>query len=341
MFSRILSSAKNLLASTSPPESQDQDQNQDFVFDEAVEKEDMVATRRSGKGGEESPIVKPVPVLRKRKSGGISRDEEDEVVEIEEPDFTSSAKRRRIAKATPKKKIEKDLEIRPKSTVCVVEIPAMSPVPATDLSASEPEGEDVEREKEKEVIVIEDEEIEKEPKIIEEPVVAVKVSMEETTEVTTTEPIPETEQLPAQRPSDPETANKLPSPKKTSPVEESQTLDHLPPSKPQQVQHKSSLPALLPDDYLNDTPSNQVSFPKPALPLVKPKKTKFLDIVDETPKDVRIGSTTYKVAQKTSMNLAPKSLNKARLTKESWMQGRTGTKLGNGRRPVGKGFFVK
>lgn len=292
----------------------------------------VVATRRSGKGSQENEVVQIVgPELRKRKSSVISKDEEEEEEEIEEP---PSAKRRRVGKttpkSTPKKDAEKDLEIRTKNTVCVVEIPAMTPIPVTELSASEPEGEDADAEDE---IFIE------ELEVVEEPEAEVQVSTEKTEAPERT--IPEPEQTLAQPHL--ETTTSPPTSKKTSPVEESQTLDHIPPSRPQSFQHKSSLPALLPDEYLNDTPSSTISFPKPSLPLVKAKKIKFANFVPDrpAPKDVRIGGTTYQVAKKPNLNLAPKSLNKARLTKESWMQGRTGSKLGNGRRPVGKGFFVK
>lgn len=298
----------------------------------------MVATRRSGKGSQENEDVQIVEV-RKRKSSVISKDE-DEVEEIGEP---TSAKRRRVTRSTPQstpkstpqkkdeKKDEKDLEIRTKSTVCVVEIPAMTPIPVTELSSSEPEGEDIEAEAEEKEEDIEELEVAGEPEL------EIQVSTEE---IEIPEPIAETEQTPTQPHLD-TTASQPPS-KKTSPVEESQTLDHIPPSRPQSFQAKSSLPALLPDEYLNDTPSSDILFPKPALPLAKAKKTKFADFETERPvKDVRIGGTTYQVAKKTSGNLAPKSLNRARLTKDSWMQGRAGVKMGNGRRGVGKGFFVK
>lgn len=97
----------------------------------------------------------------------------------------------------------------------------------------------------------------------------------------------------------------------------------------------SSLPEFLPEEYLEDDESDD----EMALDLVKPtkraKKTKFAELIEKKPKDVRKGSTTYRVAEARSTKLAPKSSFNARAVKESWLQGRAGSS----RKSVSSGFF--
>lgn len=72
----------------------------------------------------------------------------------------------------------------------------------------------------------------------------------------------------------------------------------------------------------------------------KPRKTKF-EIVNKTPKDRRVGSTTFRVAKSHNSNLAPRVNLDAKLTKESWLEGRSSKGVLANRRPMKQSFFKK
>ena len=104
--------------------------------------------------------------------------------------------------------------------------------------------------------------------------------------------------------------------------------------------HGSILPALLPAELLQNEELISTTELTDIKPQVKPKKTKFFDEVAKPPKDRRIGTTTYRVTKSSSLQLAPKASARSRSKKEAWLQGRSGTKGGNRRKPFSSGFFV-
>lgn len=104
--------------------------------------------------------------------------------------------------------------------------------------------------------------------------------------------------------------------------------------------HKSTLPDLLPAEFLQDESIISTTELEDSKEQIKPKKTKFVDeVVEKTIKDRRIGNTTYRVTKSRSVHLAPKSSAHSRSMKESWLQGRSGTKGNPQRKPFSSGFF--
>ncbi|KAI9731244.1 MAG: hypothetical protein M1818_007869 [Claussenomyces sp. TS43310] len=114
---------------------------------------------------------------------------------------------------------------------------------------------------------------------------------------------------------------------------------------------RANLPAFLPAEYLSDTedPTSAKEASVATVQIPKNKKIKFRDLLeDKKPKDITRGSTTYSLAQNTSTGLlAPKADRKSRVTKEAWLQGRSGrsgSSTGRGvRKKIGGGsggFFV-
>lgn len=104
---------------------------------------------------------------------------------------------------------------------------------------------------------------------------------------------------------------------------------------PMKLAPGSSLPEFLPEEYLEDSESEDDMSLEPVNPAKRAKKTKFVELVEKRPKDIRLGSTTYRVAEVRSTKLAPKSSFNARAVKESWLQGR-----GNAsRKTFSNGFF--
>jgi U3 small nucleolar RNA-associated protein 16 len=101
------------------------------------------------------------------------------------------------------------------------------------------------------------------------------------------------------------------------------------------------LPALLPDEFLEDDDFTALTDSDIDLPITKAKKTKFTNLIDKKPKDRRKGSTTYRVAEVANMKLPPKASFNARSTRERWLKGRPGKLVGTDRKPFKSGFFVK
>lgn len=89
---------------------------------------------------------------------------------------------------------------------------------------------------------------------------------------------------------------------------------------------------------MQDDEPAAATFSDDELRVKKGKKTKFADLVEKKPKDRRKGSTTYRVSEALSTKLAPKAAFNARLTKESWLQGRPGKLLATNRRPFSNSF---
>lgn len=105
---------------------------------------------------------------------------------------------------------------------------------------------------------------------------------------------------------------------------------------------RSKLPDLLPDEYLqDDSESEEAEDHELEVVRTKPRTMTFGDLVVKKPKDRRKGSTTYRVSELHSKNLAPKSSFYARSTKESWLKGRAGKGAGGSRKVVSGGFFKK
>jgi U3 small nucleolar RNA-associated protein 16 len=284
----------------------------------------VVATRRRG---ELPPLGEPAtqhdgssstPRTRKRKSIEITNTVVIEEDDDEPPEVVSSTtKRRRTVKSigTPAKK----LEIRTKDTRPVVEIPFMDPIPVSELSTPTAEAE-------KAVVPNDHSEKEEEAAKVNAADASVSMSFEIPVSQLDVQATPKSSNS---EPSDPE--------------------DHATPSK---AQPPAPIPTnkpldtfdLLPEEFLQDDEDDEEgeeeikTLQLPSVP-VKAKKTTFADLAP-IPKDRRIGSTTYKVTKVWNSNLAPPSLTQARKTKEAWLQGRAGTKLGTNRKPFSKGFFV-
>lgn len=105
---------------------------------------------------------------------------------------------------------------------------------------------------------------------------------------------------------------------------------------------RSNLPDLLPDEYLqDDSESEELMDLDLEKPRQKSKKMKFTDLMEKKPKDRRKGSTTYRVSEVRSMNLAPKSSFHARSMKEAWLKGRAGNGASGSRKVASGGFFKK
>jgi U3 small nucleolar RNA-associated protein 16 len=104
---------------------------------------------------------------------------------------------------------------------------------------------------------------------------------------------------------------------------------------------RGPLPDLLPAEFLEDDDDESLAHPDPEFPVKKAKKMKFTDLVERKPKDIRRGSTIYRVSEIRSTKLAPKASVQARSLKESWLQGRPGKLIGTNRMPWASGFFKK
>ncbi|KAE9367907.1 hypothetical protein N431DRAFT_486905 [Stipitochalara longipes BDJ] len=111
-------------------------------------------------------------------------------------------------------------------------------------------------------------------------------------------------------------------------------------TKPMPLSSKRALPDILPAEYLVDAKPEDI-LPFDQFPIKKAKRTKFHFSTEKEPKDRRVGSTTYRVTKASSTNLAPKSSSQARNMKDSWLQGRSGKKIGTDRISFAKGFFKK
>ncbi|TGO82473.1 hypothetical protein BPOR_0823g00010 [Botrytis porri] len=101
------------------------------------------------------------------------------------------------------------------------------------------------------------------------------------------------------------------------------------------------LPDLLPAEFLEDDDGDS---PEPgrlhsSLPTRSVKPDKLRRLLEKKPKDKRVGSTTFRVAENRNPLLPPKASNQARLLKESWLQGRAGTKIKPNRKPFSQGFI--
>ncbi|ESZ89509.1 hypothetical protein SBOR_10107 [Sclerotinia borealis F-4128] len=101
------------------------------------------------------------------------------------------------------------------------------------------------------------------------------------------------------------------------------------------------LPDLLPAEYLED---DDDSIPEPgnlhsSLPTRFVNSNKLRHLLEKRPKDKQVGSTTFRVAEGRNSHLPPKASNQARTLKESWLQGRAGTKIKPNRKPFNQAFI--
>ncbi|APA14503.1 predicted protein [Sclerotinia sclerotiorum 1980 UF-70] len=101
------------------------------------------------------------------------------------------------------------------------------------------------------------------------------------------------------------------------------------------------LPDLLPAEYLedNDDDTPESGNFHSSLPTRFVKTNKLRHLLEKRPKDKRVGSTTFRVAESRNTHLPPKASNQARSLKESWLQGRAGTKIKANRKPFNQGFI--
>lgn len=122
---------------------------------------------------------------------------------------------------------------------------------------------------------------------------------------------------------------------------EKTSKDELTTSKPRITITKSNIPVFLPSEYLEDDPvEDDSSLPVPKETMShKSKKIKFTDTTPKKPKDRKVGSTTYRVAEARGTGLlAPRAINTARSVKEAWLNGQRGA---GGNRKVVHGGFLK
>lgn len=106
-----------------------------------------------------------------------------------------------------------------------------------------------------------------------------------------------------------------------------------------------SLPELLPLEYLEDEDENTCQKSKnvltKTLPSAKPgKKIRFCEPAEKELKDRRVGNTTFRVIKPSNHSLAPKASYNAKMTKETWLQGRNGRKIEPKRQPFSKTFLI-
>lgn len=99
---------------------------------------------------------------------------------------------------------------------------------------------------------------------------------------------------------------------------------------------RSNLPDLLPEEFLDDTLVEEAEIESEEEAPRRAKKTKFVYPEEKKPKDKKLGSTTYRVAQTNKEGLAPKASHGAQSTKAALLGGRKGQV----RKPVPTGFFT-
>lgn len=99
--------------------------------------------------------------------------------------------------------------------------------------------------------------------------------------------------------------------------------------------NRSNLPDLLPEEFLNDDVEEAELESEEEAPR-KSKKIKFLYPEEKKPKDKKLGSTTYRVAQTNKESLAPKASKSALAMKAALLGGRKGQI----RKAVSSGFFT-
>ncbi|KAF4632711.1 hypothetical protein G7Y89_g5422 [Cudoniella acicularis] len=346
MFSRIITTAKKYLYI--PPESQEAPESN--LNTATPDQSSMGASQEARKrkqipvedDDEEEDTINVYVPTPKRKSREISRDEQipdsgndDEPIEV-------SSKRRRIDKKGATKK-ENELVIR--NTRPVVEIPVMSSSPV--VKSRSPRSPPKKVHKPEIVEISDDEEVEEAEveEVAEEKVEEKEEEEEELEEKTEEEAKLEVEQpieSPMDQPSDPEPGqeNRLNNQNETTKMTREGTakrkgdvLAELP------IPRSRAIPDLLPMELLeDDEPAATTTIQN--FQQMRPKKTKFADLVEPPPKDRRMGSTTFRVSKKSDSKLAPKASHRARSTKEAWLQGRAGKTVGANRKPFSKGFFV-
>jgi hypothetical protein len=318
---------------------------------------------------------KGTPRTRKRKPIEITSSAETEEEDDEGPEVaSSSAKRRRTGK--PSRKPEKKLEIRMKDTRPVVEIPFMDPIPTSKLSPIPPrelsmaeedvveavnqiEGPEEDHDEPVDVFATEISKVVDQTEVPEEdhnePIHIISADVSNSSDETkkSEEDHNETVDVVAENVS--ETASRelhaehpvvQSIPKSISPKKETHKIVPSKPTSPPAAAKTLSLgPSdFLPEEFLKDDEEAEEDDSsrnalEAALPQIRAKKPIFGDVA-RAPTDRCIGSTTYKVIKGRNLNLAPPSSTQARKTKEAWLQGRSGTKLGNNRKAMSKGFFV-
>lgn len=102
------------------------------------------------------------------------------------------------------------------------------------------------------------------------------------------------------------------------------------------------LPDLLPAEYLEeDDEAPEANHMHSNLPSRPARADKLRHLLEKRPKDKRVGSTTYRVAESRNTHLPPKASKLARALKESWLQGRAGSKIKPNRKPFNPGFIKK
>lgn len=99
--------------------------------------------------------------------------------------------------------------------------------------------------------------------------------------------------------------------------------------------NRSNLPDLLPEEFLNDDVEEAGLESEEEAPR-KPKKIKFLYPEEKKPKDKKLGSTIYRVAQTNKEGLAPKASKNALSMKATLLGGRKGQV----RKAVSSSFFT-
>ncbi|RDL37454.1 uncharacterized protein BP5553_04887 [Venustampulla echinocandica] len=328
MLSRVLKSAKNLLY-VPPAETQE---DSTLQLSPVVVVDPMVVTRlQSGDlpanktrdaadlGNSQSPRVR-TPKRKPRVIAGSGS--------IEDDSYRSSAsKKRKIERQEPTKA---DLEIRTKSSRPVVEIPAMAPIPASELSGSD------------EVVVDEQGALEEDSDGgNDEPTSHVEadegLSEGDEDESPEEEDTHHGEDDVGREELEQEEEDEEEGDEDEDEEEHPQSIDtsSRPPLKSRQPDDLAGLLPLelLEDDDISTAPRSQEVQPQA-------KRIKFTDLVEKMPKDRRIGSTMYRITKARNVQLAPRASSQSRNIKDAWMRGQTGKNRRKNRKPFSKGFLV-
>lgn len=268
---------------------------------------------------------------------------------IEDGDYKSSAsKKRKIERVEVTKE---EPEARTTSTRLVVEIPAMAPIPASDLSGSdapvvEEQGalEDPESGKDERTTQVESGDVSDEDDDApeeegtrrgEQDVIPEELEHEEEVEEVVEEDEEDEDQEEDQEDEEEEEEED-----KEDEEDEEGEEEHLQ-STDRGFRHSKpgELPGLLPIELLQDDDETSTA---PGSHEAQPqaKRIKFTDLVEKAPKDRRIGSTMYRINKPRNVQLAPTAHSQSRNIKEAWMQGQKGKNRRKIRKPFSKGFLV-
>ncbi|KAH8671774.1 hypothetical protein BGZ60DRAFT_21043 [Tricladium varicosporioides] len=292
-----------------------------------------------------------IPVqASKRKSKGISRDEETSESESDEQPIETSSKRRKVDKKNGAA-IDSKLVIR--NTRPVVEIPAMTSSPVVKSRSPRSAAKNVRKPEVVEILSEDEDEKDEDSESNEEEESnnGIRISSGEKRDAGDESTMDENQDqsdrgntdkvqggsIATEHEEKVESASEQSSDIKVDNCEEN-IVPRNGSKQSTSLLIGNSLPDLLPMELFDD--DDTLSATEPQQVQVKPKKLKFTDFVEPPPRDRRFGSTTFHVSKKQNSKLAPKATHQARSMKEAWLRGRVGKSVGNNRKPFTKGFFT-